>query len=64
MLPITLPTNEPKLIQNFINLKESHHTKRAYANATSKFIRYTRKPLTEVTDQDALSFSSHLKRCS
>ena len=55
---------EVKLIQNFINLKESAHTKRVYSNALSKFLRHTRKPLNLTTDQDAMEFINHLKRCN
>jgi integrase/recombinase XerD len=61
MNTLTTSQSEPILIQNFINLKESHHTKIAYSNAITKLLRFSRGNLSMLTDQDVVGFVNYLK---
>lgn len=53
-------TTEDKLIELWIRLKKSEHTQRAYLRDITVFRDFVRKPLAEVTLEDALDFCDNL----
>src|ERR1700730_9510929 len=53
-------TTEDKLIELWVRLKKSEHTRRAYRHDIEVFRDFVEKPLAELTLEDALDFCDNL----
>ncbi|HZU03379.1 MAG TPA: tyrosine-type recombinase/integrase [Ktedonobacteraceae bacterium] len=53
-------TTEDKLIDLWLRLKKSAHTRRSYSRSIRQFQQFVRKPLREVTLEDAIRFCEAL----
>jgi len=57
---IPVDTTEDKLIDLWLRLKKSVHTRRSYSRAIRQFQQFVVKPLREVTLEDAIRFCESL----
>ena len=52
-------SNDPRLVELWLSLKVSTHTRRAYAADVERFLRFAEKPLGWVTLADVQGFARH-----